>query len=867
MKALAVVLMLLVVGLVTCCFSSRAFASTGSLWSEGAPVIAKTSPMATGADTACTTYRQEVLVAEIGETRNACIYGDERLKIGTFFENGRERAAVEFPYSNAMHLLEGMCSDTCRYSADTDVLATQQQVSQYGRGFVLYRHASDRIKRVVSPTLAVSYVFDASNPDYEMKNDAGRYTYNPSFGFSSNGRWVVAELYESGLAIVDVDTLTTRQITGDGILYGRGMNPSEELAISNDGKSVALVGWNAGLRVFDVTDECGQQLIGDLKILRTTILCRPTDLQIGMAFPNFASANSPRFFGDGHQLELVVNNWVSGPQRVTFLTNGTPIAHQLKILSLGDSFSSGEGETDDGFYEPGTNQVFDKCHVSTRAYPALIARRLGVNDNDAKNLACSGARISDIIGSSDDYWGQGSRLGAAGLKLSVSEKLVVEEKAVDDFQPGRVLQSDFIERYNPEILTIGVGGNDAGLMGKLRTCAMPGTCEWAQGIGIGETAGEIRRLYDTLGSFFSRIVGEIGHSRVFVVGYPDIIDPEGSCDPATAFLLDHAERLFIQNSVHYLNQVIRAAAEKAGFAYVDVEHSFNGTGLCNDASSTSMNTVRFGDDIAIIDILPMLKIIGAETFHPTPSGHDLMADAILASYPGMVNSAPRAGGVGIEPLSYWNSEGDAGRSSFVTDFAFEDDPSTQHMTVQVPGGTLQPNSTATIEVHSDPTQLATFIVDERGGVDGTVTIPASVEEGFHTLHLLGINKTDDQIDMYQFLTIGESGNVVQVGIGEGNTGHQEDISDASVLLIRKNGDVIADMVSNSADVLGVQTTRGADPVIQNALSAVATPAMSYIKERIGSVWWLLIGLAVLVVATGLTICAVLVWKRWAKPGS
>lgn len=858
MKALAVVLLLFIVGLAACCYPSRAFALQGSLWSEGTPVITKASQLATSADTTCKTYRQDVFITELGATQSTCIYGDERLKIGIFIENGRERAAVEFPYSNTMHVLGGICSDTCRYSADTDVLATQQQISQYGRGLVLYRHASDRIKRVISPDLTVSYVFDASNPDYEMKNDAGRYMYTPSFGLSSNGRWVVAELYDSGIATVDVDTLTTRQITGEGILYGRGMNPSEELAISDDGKSVALVGWNAGLRVFDVTDDCGQPLVGDLITLRTTILCPSSNLRITAAFPNFASANRPRFFRDGHQLELVVNSWVSGSKRVTFVTDGTPIAHQLKILSLGDSFSSGEGETDDRFYEPGTNQVFDKCHVSTRAYSALIARRLGVSDADAKNLACSGARISDIVGSDGEYWGQGSRLGAAGLKLSVSEKSIAQQRAVDDFQPGRALQSNFIERYNPEILTIGVGGNDAGLMGKLRTCAMPGTCEWAQGVGIKETAGEIRRLYDTLGSFFSRIAGEVGDSRVFIVGYPDIINPEGSCDPVTAFLLDHAERLFIQNSVRYLNRVIRAAANKAGFAYVDIEHSFGGTGLCSGASSTSMNTVRLGDDVAVIDMLPMLKLIGAETFHPTPVGHSLMADTILASYPGMTNSVlPVVGDADTAPSPYWNSEGSsAERSSFVADFAFRDDPSTQHMIIQVPDGTLQPNSTVTVEVRSDPTQLATFVVDERGGIKGTVTIPMSVREGFHTLHLLGMNKVGDQIDMYQFLTIGESGSVAQLGVGEGDMGRRGYMLDTSVSPIHE-----------SADVLGVQTTKGVDSVAQKVLSAVATPAISYIKGTAWPVWWLLTGLAVFVIATLLTICAVLFYKRWAKPGS
>jgi hypothetical protein len=745
------------------------------------------------------------------------------------------------------------------------VLVTQQQVSQFGRGLVVFRHASSRIKQLIVSNSVVRYVFDTSHPDYEMKNDAGRYVWTPTFSISANGRWVVAELYDQGTVTLDLDTLTARQITTDGYLYGRGMDPTEELAVSNDGKSVAVTGQNAGLHVFDVTSECGQQLVGDLTRLSTTMNCPSTDLGVGITFPNFASAHRPRFYGDGHQLELIVKSWVAGTQRVTFVTHGTPIAHQLKILSLGDSFTSGEGETDDSYYEPGTNQGFDKCHVSTRAYPGSIARGMGVNDADAKNLACSGAKIGDIIGPGDEYEGQAGRLGAASLSLSALQILAMKEQAVDNFQPGRALQSNFIERYTPEILTIGVGGNDAGLMGKLRTCAMPDTCEWAEGAGLKETAGEIRRLYDTLGSFFSTIADQVEFSRVFIVGYPDIIEPDGRCDSATAFLMDHSERVFIQNSMHYLNQVIHSAADKAGFAYVDVEHSFDGTNLCSSTSPTSMNSVRIGDDIAVIDALPMLKIIGAETFHPTPYGHTLIANTILSEYPGMTRTPMDASTLDIEPSPYWQVDGLAAeRSAFATDFAYADTGDAQHVTVQVPDGTLQPGSIATVEIHSEPMRLATFIVDEQGGLHGTVTLPASLGEGFHTLHLLAMNRGGNDIDMYQFVTTGESGDVVTMSDGDSGDGsdigylqHTPDIP--TVVLQQGN---VGDL-SNLANVLGVHTTGGVGLSVQKIVS----PAIAYLQESARSVGWVLFGLAVLI-ATGIsTLCAILVSKRWAKPSS
>ncbi|MBC7564739.1 SGNH/GDSL hydrolase family protein [Candidatus Saccharibacteria bacterium] len=750
---------------------------------------------------------QDVFVAELGAERPVCVYGDERLKIGTFRGSGRNKAVVVFPYSGTARVLEGVCDSQCFYSADTDQLVTLQPIGQSSMNIVIYRHVGHRIRPEISATGATRYVFDTSAPDYEMKNDAGTYTLTPSFGVSSNGRWVAVELRGRGIATIDAGSFVSKQITAVGIAYGYGLDPSEQLAISNDGKSVALTGQNAGFRLFDVTTDCGQQLVGTLTLIATTEQCPSTDLGVVTLFPNFAFAERPRFFGNGHQLEVIVTSWVTGSRRVTFVTQGTVIAHQLKLLSLGDSFSSGEGETDDAYYLTGTNQQYDRCHVSVRSYSPLTAKRLGLHDDEAKNISCSGARISDVVGSGDGYWGQGDRLGVSGLGVSLVEKNQLQQEAVETYRPGRALQSAFVERYDPEMLTIGIGGNDAGLMGKLRTCAMPGTCEWVKSPGLEETAGEIKRLYDTLGSLFLEISSKAPNAEVYVLGYPDIVEPDGVCDPVTAFLLDRTERIFVQNSVRYLNQVIRAAVNKAGFHYVDSEHSFDGTKLCS-AAPTSMNGVRIGDDFAVTGVLPMLKIIGTETFHPTPSGHALMTETILNQYPELKGSPSSSDDEGIEPSHYWGEDGSpATRAAYATEFAYKDGTNKQHMMVRLPGGSLQPHSLVSVEVHSEPTVLATFVADEQGSLKGDISVPELLGEGFHTLHLLGVNKGGEAIDMYQFLTIGATDDVIQTSNGEVS----KPSSTSSTMLIdeiRSSPERNRHSAVITADVLGVQSTKG-----------------------------------------------------------
>jgi hypothetical protein len=859
MKTRIVFLLVVVCGAVVAFSDAAVHASGGGAWSVATPRIVKRSQLPVDPDNRCPTYKQEVFVTELGSAREACLYGDERLKIGTIYEGNATRAVVGFSYSSTMHILGGICLTVCRYSADTDTLVTQQLIGQYTWGLVVFSHASERIQRTSVSATTTEYTFDTQNPDYRIKNDTGRFVSTQSFALSNNGKWIVAELRDKGIAVIDTSTFAVRQITAEGYRYGFGMDPSEELAISDDGLAIVVAGQNAGFQVFDTPPTCGRQLVADMSFLAETLPCSSTNLQIGTVFANIASVVRPRFVGSAHQLEVVVRSWGESTQRVTFVTQGTPLAQQLAVLSLGDSFSSGEGETDDTYYRPGTNQDFDRCHVSSRAYPAVIAMKLGKHDGDVKNVACSGAKIADVVGSGTGYWGQGNRLGTSGLKLSVVDKEIAQEQAIDSFQPGRASQLSFVQRYNPETITIGISGNDAGLMGKLRACAMPGRCEWAQGAGIEQTAGEIRRLYDTLESFFSTIAAEIEPSHVFIVGYPNIIDPEGACDSVTGFLMDQSERVFIKNSILYLNKIIRVATDKAGFMYVDVEHAFEGKNLCTGNLNSTMNGVRIGDDIAVLNVLPMLKIIGAETFHPTPIGHGLIADRLLSEYPRLQGTSSGTATYNIDPDPYWHSEDIPDRrSAYVTDFAFKESDAATHMSIVVPDGMLLPSSIATLEVRSEPTRLATFVVSEKGGLKGQIQIPSGLDEGFHTLHLLGINRGGDAIDMYQFLTIGQAGVVLAVSSSEGSAwgsiGNNDKESQRPLSYPSS-----ASFGSIAGAVLGLQSVKDVVPTIEKAVS--------YVEKNVTRLWWLLVVVCVFISAILSALLTIFLQRKWAKPRS
>jgi hypothetical protein len=831
-------------------------------WTSGAATVVQSVDFQGASGESCRGHVEDVLIAEWNSINSVCMNGGKALNVGYLNFGGSYYGLVGFPYSNDVHMVDGLCGGTfCQYSPDKDMLVTIGQADFGVTDIIVFLNVSSRIRQVPSYGGTVRYDFDGSNPDYTFEDKGGLYIPYQAFSLSDNGKWIVTELRNKGLAIINTDTFSSRQIRMSGYQYGRGMDPSEDLAVSNDGKSVVLTGDNAGFHVIDVTPECGQDIAGDYTIQVGKTECPASDIGIGGIFQTFYYGEAPHFLGNGHELEVTIHTRSEGVHRVTFLEPGASVEHKLKLLALGDSFTSGEGETDASYYESGTNDTFDTCHLSKRSYPFLIGKALGIGDADVRSVACAGATTKDMLGSSDDYWGQGDRLGAHGLGLNEAAKSAAQDSALGSFQPGRIRQATFIGQYNPEKVIVGVGGNDAGLMGKLSSCAMPGTCEWAQGDGLRQTANEIKRLFDTLSRAYYQMSQLSPFTKFYAVGYPDVIDADGLCDPTTALLLDHTERVFIEHSLQYLNQVIRAASEKEGFTYLDIEHSLDGKRLCSGLNSTAMNGLRLGGDIAVISQLPMLKVIGAGTFHPTPVGQELVASTIISANPGLEQKM--ACGVEqescsftpeIEPPAYWGVRADnAIRDSYVTDFASRTDTGSNQLAIVVPDGVLEPGSSVSIEVHSVSVSLGSFTVGSRGGVVGKVPLPVNIESGFHALHLYGVSREGKLVDLYQFISVGQDGQALQ----------DRAVGDIS---LPNNSSPIQELLASATTavaVLGAQdiATTGTD--LKDALSQTLHSTESALGARL--LLWIAIVAGISTLSS--TLCTILLLRRWAKPGS
>ena len=542
---------------------------------------------------------------------------------------------------------------------------------------------------------------------------------------SENGTWVAIEIRDYGIFRVNVETLQTRRVYAPGFDYGYGRAPRVEMAISNDGTALGIMGWRMGIELIAINDTCGDVFNQYMqpRYQGAVTPCRTIPPAQNYYITNFQQAINPRFSSDSQLFSFDVQSSTVSSLHVTLFSN-TPTGEDISIknrryIAVGDSFTSGEGETNSSFY---INPSANHCHVSTRSYPYLLANTW---NTEAINTACSGATMEAARGKHKET-GQTDQLAA-------------------------------LESYALQFATVGIGGNDAGLMGKLKDCLGVNTCKWAESAQERKsTALEIKNLYPRLKDFYHEITART-YGSVLVVGYPLIISQQPECVSGIGLLLNQTERIFMNESIRYLNQVIKAAATDSGLAYTDTQGAFSGDELCASLTSSVMNDVRLGKDIAPINILPFLKVIGSESFHPKPAGHTRIADMVLHNYP-QPEHIPHCAQCTAQTTApsqsaYWSASGPEltpRKASIFLDKSLI--VQGDMVKVSLPALSFKPASNVTLELHSDVKSLGVFQAAEDGSLSVTLA-SKDFEPGIHSVHALGVTFSDTNIDVYDFLDV------------------------------------------------------------------------------------------------------------------
>lgn len=257
---------------------------------------------------------------------------------------------------------------------------------------------------------------------------------------------------------------------------------------------------------------------------------------------------------------------------------GVATAAPQKYVALGDSAASAP-------LVPLPDLSLPGCFRSTSNYPKLTAARLGVPITD---VTCSGADTKDMFSP------QETDLGTNPPQL-------------DALTPDTTL------------VTLQIGGNDAGLVGLAESCMniLPGgdSCYEENTAGgrdiYGERVAAVRPKVDAV---LAEIHRRAPAARVFVVGYTTYLRPNG-CYPLVPVYAKDAN--YIQAKIDQLNSVLAAASAAGGASYVDIRTPGIGKDVC------ALPVVRW--------VEPFIPANLAAPLHPNLTGMLGMTEVVTAA--------------------------------------------------------------------------------------------------------------------------------------------------------------------------------------------------------------------------------------------
>ncbi|USN96620.1 MAG: hypothetical protein H6797_00240 [Candidatus Nomurabacteria bacterium] len=745
-----------------------------------------------------------------------CVMGeDENYQL--FSYNNFHGLAVKFVGDKASHAINGItCTYSCIYMPSRDVLAVVSHTTYIGAGQIdIYKNFVSKLKLQGGENVLNNhfYAVGQTQPDQTISNDAG--SGAPGFlgvakhmQHSPNDKWLVVEFVGLGLVRIDMDTMQMVKFSDWKTNYTIGYSPTIEFNITNDGQHVAVLGQNTLNSIYDISGSCGNVLpdnaiYADLVKLQDTP-CPVVEVVHGPDIGNGVidrpnAMYQPKFSEDSGEISFYATSYDSAivPKYVTLRAANYIGPQPLDYLALGDSYSSGEGDTTkktDGtkYYLPGTDVASDyangvpeeKCHISSRSYPFLLRTLSGIADDKMRSVACSGAVGSDIYGWSSSFDDNGHFLGQyedgkprlAGLP-NIKQ---LQDQARSNFTPGRIQQIEFIERNKPKATTLSIGGNDV-LFGEIiRSCVtkigLDSICEWAQSNQSDPGAPGLKRLgemiggeYSALQNLYMQLKNASPETKIYVLGYPQFIDSSSSHCP-TNFGLNQTERQMITEGVAYMNQVIKAAANAAGVYYVDIENSLGGHVLCGSEASYVNGTAT-----GVIGMIAPNIYEQQEAYHPDADGHLAVFKTIgsglngqtLTSFgncnqiiicpasnqatqppiPSYFRISPTIDTIIIKAINFVVSAGKSigdGITSIVK---------SQVLNIHSPSRYFAAGSNVSVNIYSNQVNLGTLVANENGSIDASITVPSGLEAGYHTIIFTGTTYSGDPIEYTQIVLV------------------------------------------------------------------------------------------------------------------
>lgn len=222
--------------------------------------------------------------------------------------------------------------------------------------------------------------------------------------------------------------------------------------------------------------------------------------------------------------------------------SGGSSAELEQYVALGDSYTAAPGvPVVDGS---------DPCQRSTGNYPHLLAERL---DLELTDVSCGGATTDDLT---------------------------------DPQRFPNATVPPQLDAVTPEtdLITLGIGGNDLGLIARLvgrcyqlgQTDPTGSPCTDADGPQL---LGDVPTIQERVVRAIEAVRAAAPQARIVVVDYPQLVPEEGTCDQLALAAGDYALGREVNAA---LSEAVQAAAEQAGVEHIDLLAASEGHDICSD---------------------------------------------------------------------------------------------------------------------------------------------------------------------------------------------------------------------------------------------------------------------------------------------
>ena len=332
------------------------------------------------------------------------------------------------------------------------------------------------------------------------------------------------------------------------------------------------------------------------------------------------------------QRTYAVKLTMAAPDGAISVTSSPVTVKDLLIVSLGDSFASGQGNPDIPKKGSSPAKWIEKiCARSEFAGPAQAALSIEQADPHTSvtfvSFACTGAEIS---------------AGIIGEQTINNVKLDPQIAKLRDALNGRKIDA----------LLISVGGNDMGFADLVAGCILKSDC-----FKKADILNEFQTGLDSLAPRYQLLSDAIlrlqPDTKVFVTEYPDLVRDENGelCHhkPNSDWfsLINRDEAKWASEVVvPSLNRKVAEAAQKHDWVYVSgVYDTFRNHGYCANDSLRWVRTFKDAKRIQgtdqdcgdLISFVPALMsksklkrcVISSGSAHPTSGGHAVYATRLI----------------------------------------------------------------------------------------------------------------------------------------------------------------------------------------------------------------------------------------------